>query len=67
MSATVAHVQVHKRVRRPVTADTFMAVEVRDDGRFLHVRGCWRNSTEERSYIFPASSIVAVRLIEATA
>lgn len=58
---TVAFVQVHQCVRRPVTSDTFVAVEAREDGRFLHVRGCWRNSSEERRYSFPADSLIAVR------
>lgn len=62
--AIVAIVQVHQRVRRPVSSNTFNATTVRDDGRYLHVRGYWRNSTEQRSYAFPPSSIIAVRWLD---
>ncbi len=64
MSAVVAFVQVERSVRRPVSADTFEAIEVRDDGRGLWMRGSWRGSAEVRNYTLPLRSIVAVRWLE---
>lgn len=63
MSA-VAYVQVQKRVRRPIAGDTFIASEIHEDGRLVHVRGHWRGHHEERAYILPAGSIVAIRQLD---
>lgn len=59
----VAEIQVHRSVRRPVSADTFLATEYEEQDQAVHVRGNWRGHPEERTYRFPLASIVAVRII----
>ncbi len=59
----LARVQVRMDVRRPCRETTFLANEFDDDGAVVRVRGHWNGRPdEERSYVFPWRSIVAVRL-----
>jgi len=59
----VARVQVRAEVRRPVASTTFEATEYDDDGAVVRVRGHWNGRPhEERAYVLPWRSIVAVRL-----
>lgn len=62
----IAEVQVARHVRRPVHADTFLAVDITEDEQSMRVRGHWRGHDEVRVYRFPLRSVVAVRLLEAT-
>jgi hypothetical protein len=58
-----ARVQVRPDVRRPCAESTFVAIEYDDDGAVIRVRGYWSGRPEdERAYVFPWRSIVAVRI-----
>ena len=62
MSA-LARIQVRPAVRRPCAETTFVAREYDDDGTVVRVRGHWTGRPdEERAYVLPWASIVAVRL-----
>ena len=59
----LARIQVRPAVRRPCSETTFVAIDYDDDGTVIRVRGHWNGRPdEERAYVFPWSSIVAVRL-----
>ncbi len=59
----LARVQVRACVRRPCAETTFIACEYDDDGAVLRVRGHWNGRPDdERSYVLPWASVVAVRL-----
>ncbi len=59
----VARVQVRMDVRRPCRETTFIAHEFDDDGAVVRVRGHWAGRPDEqRAYVLPWRSIVAVRL-----
>jgi len=59
----LARVQVRAEVRRPCSETTFVAHEYDDDGTVIRVRGHWSGRPdEERAYVLPWRSIVAVRL-----
>jgi hypothetical protein len=61
--SALARIQVRPAVRRPCTETTFIAHEFDDDGAVIRVRGHWvGRPDEERSYVLPWSSVIAVRL-----
>ncbi len=63
-AVAVAYVQVAPTVRRPVASDTFVAIEAHEEGQVVRMRGAWRDSSEERSYMLPLRSIVAIRWLD---
>ena len=59
----VARVQVRAEVRRPCAETTFVASEFNDDGAVVRIRGHWSGRPhDERAYLLPWRSVVAVRL-----
>lgn len=67
MSAVIAEVRVDtSRVRIPTAkrTDIFEAVELDAGPVALSVRGHWRGSLEDRSYIWPWHSVNSVERLE---